>query len=202
MRGHICFSRICSWPPIVTQATADAANFAMASNEQMHENTAKAVAFHIIPVRSEEDVDATKLLFYDYTRWLDIDLNFQFFATEMANFPGKYAPPTGELLLARSGPGTPLGCVALRPLSDDICEMKRLFVKDSAKGLGIGKALVTAIIEAGRLLGYRRMRLDSLPQMTTALNLYRSLGFLDIEPYYNTPLPETLFLELILAPST
>lgn len=156
--------------------------------------------YRIVPVRSEEDIEATKALFYEYTAWLDLDLSYQSFDVEMANFPGKYAPPTGELFLARTGQGNPIGCAALRPLDEGVCEMKRLFVKDSAKGLGVGKALVLALIDAAKKLGYHYIRLDSLPKMTAALRMYRSLGFIDIQPYYETPLPETIFLELNTRP--
>lgn len=164
--------------------------------------SAGSMLYQIVPVRTDEDIKATKELFHEYTQWLNIDLNFQFFATEMASFPGKYTPPTGELLLARTTDGNPAGCAALRPLSGDICEMKRLFVKDSAKGLGIGKALALALIQAAKVLGYRYMRLDSLPRMNAALKLYRVLGFTDIEAYYETPLEDTVFLELDLSKVT
>lgn len=155
-------------------------------------------AYSITPVRLKDDLDVTKELFYEYTAWLDLDLTFQSFAAELATFPGKYTPPTGELFLARNAQEDPIGCVALRGLSSDVCEMKRLFVKDSAKGLGVGKALVQAIIDAARNLGYKSMRLDSLPKMTAALRLYRSVGFIEIPAYYQTPLSDTVFLELDL----
>lgn len=155
-------------------------------------------AYRIISARSKDDLDVTKELFYEYTAWLDLDLSFQSFAAELATFPGKYAPPTGELLLARNAQRDPIGCVALRGLSSDVCEMKRLFVKDSAKGLGVGKALVQALIDAARNRGYKFMRLDSLSKMTAALRLYRSVGFTEIPAYYETPLQDTIFLELDL----
>lgn len=169
-------------------------------NHGLEKCVEKTPAFHIVPVRSEDDLKVTKELFYEYTTWLDIDLNFQSFATEMATFPGKYTPPTGELFLARRTQGYPIGCVALRALSGDACEMKRLFVKDSAKGMGVGKALVQTIIAAAKNLGYRSMRLDTLSNMTAALKLYRSLGFIEIAAYYETPMLDTVFLELDLVP--
>lgn len=159
-------------------------------------------AYSIIPVRLEDDLAVTKDLFYEYTTWLNIDLNFQSFAAEMATFPGKYTPPTGELLLAKSSQGAPIGCVALRGLAQNICEMKRLFVKDSAKGLGVGKSLVQAVIDSARNLGYKYMRLDSLPSMGAALKLYRSMGFVEVAAYYETPLADTVFLELDLGHAT
>ncbi|GAD96051.1 conserved hypothetical protein [Paecilomyces variotii No. 5] len=158
----------------------------------------------ITAVRTSADLEATKALFTAYVDWLDLDLSFQDFETEMASMPGKYAPPTGELLLARdSQTQTPLGCIALRPLpgagaqgSNDICEMKRLYVSPLGRGHGLGKKLIQAIIEAAKTLGYKEIRLDTLPKMEAARRLYPSFGFREIEPYYDTPLEGTFFLGL------
>lgn len=155
--------------------------------------------FHIISVNTTKDLEDAIGLIYEYAKWLDIDLTFQGFDTEMSAMPGKYAPPSGELLLARGGAANePMGCVGLRPLTDDTCEMKRLWVKDLARGTGVGRALVGEAIKAGRRLGHRRMRLDTLPRMAAALKMYRAFGFVDIEPYYDTPQAGTRFLELDL----
>lgn len=151
--------------------------------------------FHIIPVRSAADLEAVVRLFKAYERSLGIDLGFQDFASELAEMPGKYAPPMGELLLARNIDGEPLGCVALRPMSfDGCCEMKRLYVVPEGRGLGLGKALVDAVIEAATRIGYSEMRLDTLPFMSEAIALYRKVGFAPIEPYYDTPHGGTIFL--------
>lgn len=166
----------------------------------IEKHSGETTLFRIVPVRSEEDVEATRALFYEYTAWLDLDLTYQSFGAEMASFPGKYAPPKGELFLARTGQGEPVGCAALRCMDKQTCEMKRLFVKDSAKGLGVGKALVFALIDAAKKLGYDYMRLDSLPKMTAALRMYQSLGFVEIQSYYETPIRETIFLELDMRP--
>ncbi|MFO1036983.1 MAG: GNAT family N-acetyltransferase [Geminicoccaceae bacterium] len=156
-------------------------------------------SFSIRPARSAADMAVAAKLFEAYAASLPVDLAYQDFATELATLPGKYAPPTGELLLAFSSDGTPLGCVALRPLPPDgCCEMKRLYVDPSARGLGLGRALVDAVIEAARQLGYREMRLDSLPSMTEAMALYRKAGFAPIAPYYATPIAGTTFLGLAL----
>lgn len=152
----------------------------------------------IVPVRNADDLKAAVELMTEYVQWLDLDLSFQGWSKEVASMPGKYAPPTGELLLAKSEGGDNLGCVALRPFSGTICEMKRLWVRDTAKGLGVGKGLVTAVINAAKKLGYQAIRLDTLPRMTAALKMYASFGFVEIEPYYTTPLPGTHFLELDL----
>ena len=151
--------------------------------------------FHVTPVRSRDDLDATVRLFNAYASSLGVDLAYQDFATEVATLPGKYAPPAGELLLARRHDGEPLGCVALRPIEPvGCCEMKRLYVAPSARGLGLGRLLVDAIIGEAVRIGYREMRLDSLPTMGEAIALYRKIGFIAIAPYYDTPIVGTVFL--------
>ncbi|MBV9788085.1 MAG: GNAT family N-acetyltransferase [Chloroflexi bacterium] len=152
-------------------------------------------SFHIYPARSSSDRAAVARLFEAYAASLGIDLSFQDFAAELAALPGKYAPPTGELLLARDEHAAPLGCVGLRPLEPDgCCEMKRLYVAPLGRGLGLGRALVAAIIAEAVRIGYREMRLDTLPSMTEAIALYHKAGFVPIDPYYHTPIAGTLFL--------
>jgi ribosomal protein S18 acetylase RimI-like enzyme len=141
-------------------------------------------------------------LFREYVNGLGIDLSFQDFAAELAALPGKYAPPSGELMLAYSPRGDVLGCVAVRPLAGTVCEMKRLYVRPAARGLGIGRALVAAIIEAAQALGYTQMKLDTLPSMPEALALYESFGFVRIAAYYHNPVPGTVYLGKNIAPST
>jgi len=151
--------------------------------------------FHIKPARSVDDIGATARLFDAYAFSLGVDLTYQDFATELATLPGKYAPPAGELLLARGSDGDPLGCVALRPMRPDgCCEMKRLYVVPQARGLGVGRALVDEIIGEAVRIGYREMRLDSLPTMAEAMTLYGKVGFVPIGPYYDTPIIGTTFL--------
>jgi ribosomal protein S18 acetylase RimI-like enzyme len=133
-------------------------------------------------------------LFRAYVDSLGIDLGFQAIEAELAGLPGKYAPPQGALLLARDAQGQPLGCVALRPLAGTCCEMKRLYVTPAARGLRLGQALAEAAIAEAARLGYREMRLDSLPQMAAAQALYRKLGFVEIAPYYATPVVGTVFM--------
>jgi GNAT superfamily N-acetyltransferase len=156
-------------------------------------------SFEIVPVRSAHDLAATASLFEAYAASLDIDLAYQDFAAELAGLPGLYAPPDGELLLARGLDGTPMGCAALRPMeSQSCCEMKRLYLSPGARGLGLGKALVEALITAAERIGYREMRLDTLPSMTDAQALYRKQGFEIAQPYYDTPVAGTLFMRRIL----
>jgi len=160
-------------------------------------------AFTIVPVRDPADLKDTISLFYAYAESLGFDLAFQNFDTEMANMPGKYSPPNGELLLARNSDELAIGCVGLRPLpspdaDSQICEMKRLYVTPPGRGTGVGKALASEIIAVAAQLGYAEMRLDTLPSMVTALKMYRLFGFEDIPAYYETPLEGTHFLSLKL----
>ena len=154
--------------------------------------------FVIMPAATRGDFVAADRLFRDYAASLKIDLCFQDFEAELAALPGKYAPPKGALLLARNQQAEAIGCVALRPSAADRCEMKRLYVAPAARGGGLGKALMNAIVGEGRRIGYRAMRLDTLPQLTTALAMYEAAGFVRIAPYYATPVEGTIFLELDL----
>jgi GNAT superfamily N-acetyltransferase len=144
-----------------------------------------------------EQIALTRSLFEEYAAWLGIDLSYQGFAAELAGLPGAYAAPRGRLLLAFAGNDV-AGCVALRPLGDDVCEMKRLFVRSGFRGQGIGKVLGERIVHEARAIGYCTMRLDTLPSMHAAIRLYEGLGFVRCAGYYKTPLAETVFMELKL----
>jgi len=151
--------------------------------------------FNIVPAAGPNDLAAVRGLFEAYAAALPIDLGYQDFEGELAGLPGRYAPPAGVLLLARAEDGTPLGCVAVRPLADEgCCEMKRLYLRPEARGRGLGSALARAAIEAARRLGYGEVRLDTLSSMTEALALYARLGFRRIEPYYAPTPSGTVFL--------
>jgi ribosomal protein S18 acetylase RimI-like enzyme len=155
-------------------------------------------AWRIAPFASH-DLPALAQLFRAYAASLPIDLGYQGFDHELASLPGAYAPPAGALLIARDANGAALGCVAMRPLEPPaICEMKRLYVAPQGRGLGGGKALVRAIIEAARAAGYSEMRLDTLASMHEAQALYRALGFSEIPSYYDSPIENTVFMSLKL----
>lgn len=149
--------------------------------------------FAIAPASARDMADVARL-FAAYERHIGVDLSYQGFADEVATLPGRYAPPHGQLLIARDRHGDAIGCVALRPMTDArYCEMKRLFVAPEGRGLGLGRALAEAILAEGARLGYAELRLDTLPSMQDAIGLYRKLGFVSIEPYYAAP-AGTIFL--------
>ena len=141
--------------------------------------------------------EEVRALLREYAAALPFELDFQDFDRELAGLPGAYTPPRGALLLARVD-GEAAGCVALRPLAENACELKRLFVRPAARGLGLGRRLTTAIVSEARRLGYARMRLDTTPGMEAAQALYAELGFVETAPYRHNPVPGTRFLELEL----
>ena len=152
----------------------------------------------IFQANSQQDIEQARTLFEEYQTGLGISLCFQNFDQELKNLPGDYAPPGGRLLLATDDAGL-AGCIALRKLAPDVCEMKRLFVRPTHRGTGLGKTLVESLIDEARRLGYKKMRLDTLPgRMDKAIALYQSIGFIDIDPYYENPVPDAKFMELQL----
>jgi GNAT superfamily N-acetyltransferase len=152
----------------------------------------------IIRAETPSHLEAARLLFREYERFLAVDLCFQNFKAELAELPGKYAPSQGGALLLAMEGNQAAGCVALRGLEPVICEMKRLFVRPTHRGLGVGRRLAMRIIEEARTLGYERMRLDTLARLTEAVRLYRSLGFVEISAYYSNPLPGVVYWELVV----
>jgi putative acetyltransferase len=153
----------------------------------------------IIQATTPEHIEQARALFREYEAWFGMNLCFQNFDEEVANLPGKYAAPDGRLYLAFAD-GNAAGSIALRRLEDDICEMKRLFVRDEFRGQKIGVLLIEKVIEEARKIGYRKMRLDTFPaKMGKAVSLYESYGFRTIDPYYHNPYGETLFMEKDLA---
>jgi ribosomal protein S18 acetylase RimI-like enzyme len=162
---------------------------------------AAAEGLRIAEARTPPDIATARRLFEEYAASLGIDLCFQGFEEELATLPGGYAPPGGRLLLATHG-GEAAGCVALRRLEPDICEMKRLYVRPAFRRRGLARMLAEEIIRQARIAGYHSMRLDTLPTMAGALALYRELGFTEILPYRSNPVEGAFFLELQLDRST
>ena len=152
----------------------------------------------LLQVQTPKHVQQTRELFQEYQRSLGIDLCFQDFERELAGLPGEYAPPSGRLLLCFHD-DILAGCVALRRMDETICEMKRLYVKPAFRGSHTGRALAQTVIDEARSIGYKKMRLDTLPSMIQAISLYRSLGFKEIKPYRLNPVPGALFMELDLS---
>ena len=146
-----------------------------------------------------QSIEACRELFREYEKGLGVSLCFQGFAQELATLPGAYARPRGRLLLARVA-GMPAGCGALRPLADGEAEMKRLYVRPEFRGMGFGRMLAECVIDEARAIGYRAVKLDTLPTMKEAWGMYASLGFVDAAPYNDNPVEGTRFMSLDLAP--
>ena len=151
----------------------------------------------IVPACSDDHILVVRNLFVEYAEYLGVDICFHGFQQELDGLPGDYAPPDGQLLLAIDGERA-VGCVAIRKLGESICEMKRLYVQPGHRGKELGRILAKAIIIEARSIGYGKMRLDSLASLTEATGLYRSLGFIEIPPYRYNPLPDAVFMELVL----
>jgi putative acetyltransferase len=152
----------------------------------------------ILPAR-DQTIGVARELFREYAASLGFDLEFQGFSEELATLPGSYAPPLGRLLLAWERE-VAAGCVALRPIDPETCEMKRLYVRPAYRGAGLGRRLAERIVREARDAGYGKMRLDTLPAMPGARALYHGLGFRPIPAYRPNPIEGAVFLELTLRP--
>lgn len=149
----------------------------------------------IRPATSAEDFEIARRLVEEYGASLGVDLSFQDFAREISTFPGEYVPPAGALLVGEID-GAIAGCVAVRPFEPPtIAELKRLYVRPSRRGHGLGRALTESALESARRAGYRRVRLDTLPGMEAARQIYRDMGFREIAAYRHNPITGTTFLE-------
>jgi len=148
----------------------------------------------ISDAETDEDMVLVRDLMLEYRDSITSDLCFQDFNSEVASLPGKYAPPAGCLLLARQGSKV-AGVVGMWPLGDGVCEMKRLYVRPEWRRTGLGHRLATAIMARAAENGYKRMVLDTLPEMTAARALYRTMGFQETDQYYANPIEGTLYME-------
>lgn len=157
----------------------------------------------IRPASSAAECRSARALFVEYAAWLNVDLCFQDFSDELATLPGKYAPPEGRLLLAYGNHDALAGCVALRRLpydpSGQSCELKRLWVRPAFRGLRIGRGLTQSALDAAREIGYRSIKLDTMPDiMPNSVAMYRAFGFVECAPYYHNPIWGSIYMELAL----
>jgi putative acetyltransferase len=143
-------------------------------------------------------LEEIRALFLEYAGSLNFELCFQSFDQELRELPGKYAIPRGRLILCRVD-GKTAGCIALKPLAPGVCEMKRLYVRPEFRGRKLGLNLARRIVDEARAIGYSTMRLDTIRgYMDNAIALYESLGFKEIPPYYENPIPNAFYMELSL----
>jgi putative acetyltransferase len=155
-------------------------------------------SFELTQASSDYQLAAVRELFLEYAQSLNFSLCFQGFDRELDGLPGEYAPPDGRLLLAAFSSQV-AGCVALHKLEQEICEMKRLYVRPQFRGKGLGRILAERVVAAAKEIGYKRLRLDTVaPVMRDAVTLYRQLGFREIAPYRENPIEGALYMELEL----
>jgi putative acetyltransferase len=155
-------------------------------------------SIEIISATTPEHIEAARALFLEYANSLGFSLGFQNFDDELKSLPGGYGSPDGRLLLARLGDHF-AGCIAFRKLENEVCEMKRLYVRPSDRGHRLGNILVLQLISEARNAGYKKMRLDTVAsKMRDAIALYRRVGFKEVAPYTSIPIETALWFELLL----
>jgi ribosomal protein S18 acetylase RimI-like enzyme len=156
----------------------------------------------ILQIRAARPADMAdvRAMLQEYVAWIGLDLAFQEIDAELDGLPGEYTPPRGALLVAADGDRR-VGMIGLRPLEAGICEMKRLYVRPEARGRGLARRLITRLLDEARRLNYVEIRLDTLPMMSEAQALYQALGFVDIPPYYETPITGTRFMGRVIMSS-
>ncbi|MEX2297390.1 MAG: GNAT family N-acetyltransferase [Dongiaceae bacterium] len=174
-------------------------SIAEAAGKNVARASTEGGAIEIRTATVASDIEAIRTLFLEYAGTLDFSLCFQGFNEELASLPGDYAPPQGGLWLAAVDDAI-VGCLGLRPLDDGLCEIKRLYLRPAARGLGLGRRLTETALELARSRGYRAMRLDTVDAMVAAQSLYRLLGFREIPPYGTHRHPRLRYFELALAP--
>jgi carbonic anhydrase len=153
----------------------------------------------IFQTTTDSEIIAVRELFEQYSASLPVDLTLQHIGSEMASLPGSYAAPRGALFLARAD-GSAAGCIGLRPFSETVGELKRLYVIPAFRSRGLARALISTAIAAARSIGYKALVLDSLASMRAAISLYESFGFRRTEPYWSNPFPNVLYFRLPLEP--
>ncbi|MBU0716650.1 MAG: GNAT family N-acetyltransferase [Planctomycetes bacterium] len=183
------------WSLTIAALLTTVATFAAAASTRSGSSSVHGTA--IVGARTADELRSVRELFEEYADALGIDLCFQDFDRELAELPGRYAPPRGRVLLAVCE-GQMAGCVALCDRGEGACEMKRLYVRPAFRGRGLGRDLAIRVVTEARAIGYERMRLDTLASMDAAIALYRDLGFQDTEPYRYNPLEGATFMELKL----
>ena len=152
----------------------------------------------LLAVKTDKAYQIAVNLFKEYASQIGVDLSFQNFNQELADIKSQYARPKGVLYIAYDKEQQPIGCFGIRVYEDSICELKRMYLKSHYRGLGIGKKLLLKSIQAGKELGYTKMRLDTLPSMKSAINLYKSIGFYEISAYRFNPIEGTKYFEIVL----
>ena len=152
---------------------------------------------NIITANTNADYEAAAILFQEYATWLNIDLSFQNFDDELNQLRTMYSFPEGTILLAKEN-DIFIGCVAVRKKENDIAELKRMYIKPSYRQKGIATMLLENSLLIATTLGYKKIRLDTLANMTPAINLYKQHGFYEIEPYYFNPEENAVFFEKLL----
>lgn len=143
---------------------------------------------------SPQDYEEVKKIFIEYQQFLNVDLCFQSFENELLNLDTIYKPPKGTIILVKNKDEI-VACVAIKPIEENNCEMKRLYVKPEFRGLGIGEKLVNELIDFAKAANFDKMKLDTLTRLTAAVKLYRKFGFIETKPYVYNPLDEVLYFE-------
>ena len=153
----------------------------------------------MIRIPAQNEMDKIRSLFIEYQKWLGIDLCFQNFEAELVNLPGEYSEPKGSIFVVEESKSVFVGCIALRPYSNEVAEIKRLYIQPSSQGRGYGMLLLERALDMAKAAGYKKVILDTLPTMERARNLYRVFGFTQIGAYYNNPLDDVEYYEKVLS---
>ena len=148
--------------------------------------------------KSDKEYKTAIQLFKEYASQIGVDLEFQNFSKEIENIQNQYSRPKGVIFIASHNKIKNMGCFGIRELENAICELKSMYLKKEARGRGIGKMMLEKSIEVGKELGYKRMRLDTLPTMHSAIGLYEKMGFYEIQSYRFNPIEGTKYFEINL----